>query len=339
MMFSQRFPEQFDGIIAIAPAMSVQSNATAEAIRSTQILTAIAPKDPAGHPILAQALTNSDLALVHDSILATCDADDGASDGLISRPQACSFQPQQLLCTEGGKTDCLSAEKVEALQALFAETRNTQGEKTYAAWPWDPGIGNPASDWRRWRLGTSDTGAPNARHVTLMASQEKLRVLGVARPGYVIDDFDLDRDLPIMDEGSALLYDTDGDARLQAFKDAGGKLILAHGTADPIFSAWESREYFKRLMQAHPEDGNQFAQFYLIPGMGHCQGGAATDSWDGIGALAKWVETDQPPTQINAKGSALLPTSTRPLCPYPGYARYDGKGAIEDAASFSCMQE
>lgn len=93
----------------------------------------------------------------------------------------------------------------------------------------------------------------------------------------------------------------------------------------------------RRLAAKHGAATGDFARLFLIPGMGHCQGGAATDSWDGLGTLVDWVEKGQAPQRIVASGTAVFPGRTRPLCPYPKYARYNGSGNPEDAANFSCV--
>jgi hypothetical protein len=123
---------------------------------------------------------------------------------------------------------------------------------------------------------------------------------------------------------------------LAGFRARQGKLLFAHGLADPIFSPHEMIDYYQRLTAKHGAATSDFSRLFLIPGMGHCAGGAATDSWDGLGALVDWVEKGQAPQKIVATGTAVFPGRSRPLCPYPQYARYEGRGNPEDAASFSC---
>lgn len=336
MMFTQRFPDTFDGVIAMAPAMSVARGATAAAAANTQTVARIAPRTEAGEPILAQAFSDAELGLLRERILARCDADDGLVDGLVSRPAACRFDPAELQCDGSpDATACLAPEKVDALRELFAPRTTPDGAQYYAGWPWDPGVGHPANDWRAWRLGTSPTGQSNARNITLMADALAHEFFTPPEPGFDLLDFDPVRDLPRMDAYAAI-YNTNEDARLDAYKASGGKLLLATGMADPIFSPLETIDYHERLRAAHPNDADAFARLYLIPGMAHCQGGAATDVWDGLGAIARWVERGEAPAAIQARGSAVYPGRTRPLCPYPSYARYQGEGDPESAQSFAC---
>lgn len=334
MMFTQRFPSYFDGVIAMAPAMRVSKGATIAAAWDTQQFEAIAPAGADGKPVLSQALTNGDLGLLRKSILQACDAQDGLADGLVSNPAACQFDVRSLRCSGAKTAECLSAAQVGALQKVFAGPVDSSGRKLYFGWPWDPGIGHPANDWRAWKIGTSATAAPDSRHVLLM--QDALQGYFVTPPdrSLSIFRFDFDRDPQRMDAYD-WVFDTEKDVDLTGFLAHGGKLLFAHGLADPIFSPYEDIDYYQRLTARHGTGTPEFARLFLIPGMGHCSGGAATDSWDGLGALVDWVEKGEAPKKIVAQGTTVFPGRSRPLCPYPQYAHYDG-GNPEDAASFSC---
>lgn len=337
MMFTQRFPSHFDGVIAMAPAMRVSKGATIAAAWDTQALQAIAPAGADGLPVLSQALSDADLGLLRRGILQACDAQDGVADGLVSNPAACQFDVRQLQCA-GAKTDaCLASPQVTALQKIMGGARNAKGEPLYFSWPWDPGMGHPANDWRLWKLGTSNTAQANSRHVFLM--QDALQGYFVTPPdrSLSIYSFDFERDPQRMDAHS-WIFNTADDAKLSAFKARGGKLLIAHGMADAIFSPHESIDYYRRLQAEHGAGTADFSRLFLIPGMGHCSGGAATDSWDGLSALVNWVEKGQAPASIMAKGTAVFPNRTRPLCPYPQYAHYKGAGDPEDGANFVCRQ-
>jgi pimeloyl-ACP methyl ester carboxylesterase len=335
MMFTQRFPHHFDGVIAMAPAMRVSSGATIAAAWDTQALQSIAPAGSDGKPVLSRALSPGDLTLLRDGILKACDADDGLADGLVSNPAACKFDVKALQCS-GAKTDsCLSAPQVGALQKMMAGPRNSAGQPLYFSWPWDPGIGHPANDWRAWRLGTSPTAVANSRHVFLM--QDALQGYFVTPPdrSLSIYAFDFDRD-PARMAAHSWIFDTGADVQLQGFKARGGKLLFAHGLADGIFSPHELIDYVQRLRAHHGPAADDLARLFLIPGMGHCQGGAATDSWDGLGALVNWVEKGQAPQRIIAQGTAVFPNRTRPLCAHPQVAYYNGSGDPEKAENFTC---
>jgi pimeloyl-ACP methyl ester carboxylesterase len=334
MMFTQRFPTYFDGVIAMAPAMRVSKGATIAAAWDTQALAAIAPQGADRKPMLSQALGDAELALLRKGILDACDAQDGIVDGLVSNPAACRFDPRQLMCEGGKNTDCLTTLQVGALKKIFAGPTDSGGRKLYFGWPWDPGVGHPQNDWRLWKLGNSTTAAPNSRHVVLM--QDALQGYFVTPPDRSLSvfNFDFDRD-PARLDAHAWIFNTADDVDLAGFRARGGKLLFAHGLADPIFSPEEMIDYYQRLNARHGAATTEFARLFLIPGMGHCQGGAATDSWDGLGALMDWVEKGQAPQRIVATGTVVFPGRTRPLCAYPAHAHYDG-GNAEDASSFSC---
>ena len=335
MMFTQRFPSYFDGVIAMAPAMRVSKGATIAAAWDTQALAAIAPQSADRKPIVSQALSDGDLALLRKGILDACDAQDGAADGLVSNPAACRFDPRTLMCSSNAKApDCLSPMQVGALKKMFAGPTDSSGRKLYFTWPWDPGIGHLQNDWRNWKLGNSATAAPNSRHVVLM--QDALQGYFVTPPdrSLTVFNFDFDRD-PARLDAHAWMFNTGDDIELAGFRARNGKLLFAHGLADPIFSPDEMVDYYQRLSARHGAATADFSRLFLIPGMAHCQGGAATDNWDGLGALVDWVEKGQPPQRIVAHGTTVFPGRSRPLCPYPAYAHYDG-GNVEDAASFSC---
>jgi pimeloyl-ACP methyl ester carboxylesterase len=337
MMFTQRFPQHFDGVIAMAPAMRVSSGATIAAAWDSQALQAIAPKNAEGKPVLSQALTNDDLDILRKGVLQACDALDGAADGIVSHPEACKFDVLKLQCSASNTAQCLAAPKVNALQKIFSGAKNSSGQALYFPWMWDASVGHPANDWRAWKLGTSLTEQPNSRHVFLM--QDALQGYFTTPPDRSLDimKFNFDTD-PARMQAHSWMFDTFADVKLQGFKARGGKLLFAHGLADPIFSPSEMVDYYQRLTREHGESAQDFSRLFLIPGMGHCQGGAGTDRWDGLQALVDWVEKGQAPQRIMASGTAVFPERSRPLCPYPQYAHYTGSGSIEDAANFVCRK-
>jgi len=220
-----------------------------------------------------------------------------------------------------------------ALAAVMAGPRNSRGA-LYFGWPWDAGIAD--AGWRNWTLGTAQQGAPNARHITLMAGALGHEFATPPDPRLSTTNFDFERD-PARLAAFHAVYDTADDVVLTGFRQRGGKLMFFHGTADPIFSAHELVDYQQRLNATHGAAASaQFARSFLVPGMGHCAGGPATDRFDGLDALVRWVEQGQAPERVLASGSGAVPASiSRPLCPWPKQARYDG-GDTASAASFSC---
>lgn len=340
MMFAQRYPDYFDGIVVCAPAMSVSSGATIAAAWDTITFNAIAPSAPGGGRILSQALSPDDLDLIASRVLAACDGNDGVVDGMVQRADMCRFDPASLRCAGGRAATCLSTEQVAALGRVFDGPRDSTGRRLYVGQPWDPGIAAPG--WRQWKLGTSATSTPNAANTALMAGALAHEFLTPPDPSFSIFNFDFDRD-PARMEAFSLEYDTFRDATLAGFRKRGGKLLIFHGTADGIFSALESVDYYQRLSvnNGGVAATREWARLFLIPGMNHCAGGPATDSYDGLSAIVDWVEKGAAPDRVTASAlpsNRYFPNRTRPLCPYPSYARYTGEGNVEDATSFRCAQ-
>jgi predicted enzyme related to lactoylglutathione lyase len=341
MMFAQRYPSYFDGIAMCAPAMSVSSGATIAAAWDTQTYLSIAPLNEQGQRVLSRAFSDADLALVARGITTACDGADGATDGMVLRPEACRFDPNRLKCEAAKRPDCLTSDQVAALQKTFGGPRDSSGRALYVGQPWDPGIAT--AGWRQWKLGTSPTSTPNAINSTLMAGALAHEFVTPPDPSFAITQFDFDRDPKRMEAFSAV-YDTYRDATLAEFRKRGGKLLIFHGTADPIFSALESVDYYQRLTRNNggADATASWARLFLVPGMNHCAGGPATDSFDGLGAIVNWVEKGTAPARIEASarpGTTYFAGRTRPLCPYPSAARYTGKGNLEDGANFECAVE
>jgi hypothetical protein len=334
MMFTQRYPTYFDGVIANAPAMRVATGASISAAWESITYRSIAPTDAGGQPILSQAFSNADLALVSNAILSQCDALDGVADGSVNHFQACRFDPAVLQCA-GAKASCLSAEQVGALKKGFGGPVDSSGQALYFPWQFDAGIG--AGGWRVWKLGSSPTATPNSAFSTLIQDAMRNEFFTPPDPTFSIFDFDFDTD-PARMQAFGAIYDTWKDTRLTEFRSRGGKLMLFNGLSDPIFSALETVDYMEDIVaEVGPAKASDFARLFLVPGMTHCSGGPATDRYDSLTHLIDWVENGVAPQRIVASGPAF-PGRTRPLCPYPSYARYQGAGDVEDAASFSCVR-
>jgi pimeloyl-ACP methyl ester carboxylesterase len=329
LIAAQRYPEVFDGIIAGAPAFHLSRAMIAEAWNN-QAFAAVAPKNSGGSPSLAQAFSDQELQLVADAVLAKCDALDGVSDGLISDPIACHFDPQVLTCPAAQGRECLSADKVTALRKVFAGPKNSAGEPLYSDWVYDSGIAE--FGWRLWMLGNAQMPALN-----LLIAPAAINGLALAnRPPRVdIMHFDFDGDTQRLDAISPQLNAT--SVNYAGFRRRGAKLLLYTGVSDPIFSVADLTRYYSAVSGANggSESTGKFARLFLVPGMNHCGGGKATDQFDTLAALEDWVEQGKAPDRIIARGAAF-PGRTRPLCPYPTVARYSGSGDIESAESFNC---
>jgi len=315
MIMAQRYPRYFDGIVAGAPAMRTSfSNLADKWI--TVMLNQVAPKDAGGRPDAARALSETDKQLVMSSLLKRCDAKDGIADGMIFDRRGCDFDPEQLVC-KGAKTPaCLTAAQAGALKKGFAGPKDSRGVQVYPGFWFDTGI-------------TATQGIP-----------------GLLNPGpspvggpVFATEMDIDREELVASTPNAAVGDTAAWSQLDTFAGHGGKLIFFHGVSDPWFSAQDTVRYYEKLGADNGGAGvvANWSRLFLVPGMGHCGGGAATlDRFDLIDPIVNWVEKGEAPQAVIATG-ASFPGRSRPLCPYPQHAHYTGTGDSETAANFVCQ--
>lgn len=346
---AQRFPDLFDGIVAGAPGFNLPRAAIGEAW-NTQAVAAIATtQDPNGKPYLPGTFSDADLALLAGGILDACDGLDGLVDGIVDDLPGCGFSPSVLQCAGEKEPSCLSPAQVGALEKIFGGARSGAGMELYTGFPWDAGVGdpNPIGSLRGWTLGNPALPVNSALNVTLGAGA--LAYIFVTPPvdtpdllGFVLD-FDFDRDAPKVFATSGEFSESSVDfmtatsTDLSPFARRGGKLLVYHGAADGVFSVNDTIRWYEGVLEDTPE-AQTIARLFVVPGMGHCGGGPATDSFDAFGALEAWVERGEAPDRIVATASATAPFAgrTRPLCPWPQQSRYRGEGSTEDATSFDC---
>lgn len=315
MLLAQRYPDMVDGIVAVAPAMANPREPNVAAVYTVQAYQA------------AEPLTQQDVALLANAILQTCDALDGAADGMVfAPPSRCRFDPAVLAC-QGAKTPaCLTAAQADAIRKDFGGARDPRGNAIYPRFPWDPGIVN--ANWRGWKLGMSILAVNIGYQFT------------PPEPSFDVLTFDYDRDVPKLAQQALAMQTT--TANVDRFVERGGKMVLVHGMADGAFTAIDTIDYLNRLQERYGEAQVQaFARLYLVPGMNHTSGGPATDAYDALGAVVDWAENGTAPTYLIGRAGAGTPWPgrTRPLCPYPQYARYSGNGSLEAAQSFACTAD
>jgi feruloyl esterase len=316
MISAQRYPNEFDGIVAGAPAM--RTNYSNLATRWVTVsLNAAAPKDDQGHSVTAQALSDSDRKLVVNGLLKSCDALDGVKDGMVFDRQHCQFDPKVLQC-EGAKTDeCLSPTQVEAVKRAFAGPRTASGIQVYPGFPYDTGIA------------FKGPGIPG-----LLSGG-----LSPVGPSPMGTQMNVEAEAAAAHDAREMAGDTNAWTNLSSYTAHSGKLIFYHGLSDPWFSALDTLGYYERLT---PDNGpgpvSDWSRLFLVPGMGHCAGGeAALDRFDMLSAIVDWVEQGHPPEKVIATGKAF-PNRSRPLCPYPRHAHYRGSGDPESAENFECKE-
>lgn len=329
MMAAQRLPLEFDGIVSGNASFNL-TRVAANQVWSLQTVTRIAPKDNDGKPQLYAAFSDQQLQSVSEAVLEQCDALDGLADGMINDFKACAFDPASLSCKSKSDTNndqCLSEKQVAGLKDIFGGARNSRGETLYGAYSYDTGIALPA--WRGMHLGTETSLPANA---TL--GRDTLRLFSVTPPNPNLDplQFDFDRDMDATYETAAI---NDPVATMHtSFAGHGGKMIVYHGLSDQAMSVGALLNWYEKLTPAKDNGPQDWARLFLIPGMTHCAGGEATDRFDMLSAIQAWVEEGKAPDHVVASGQAF-PGITRPLCPYPKVARYDG-GNENNHQSFSC---
>ena len=361
MMLSQRFPAHFDGILACSPGFNLPRAAVAEAWDSqafADVARASNLLDANNQPYVNKTFTDQDLALVSGAVLEACDGLDGTADGMVQGFTACTtaaVTPKltAITCT-GAKTEsCLSSAQVAALKKVFNGARTSKGEAAYAGWAWDAGVGGTFGEsynqgWRIWKIGPYGAPANAAINLTLGASA--LPSIFVTPPvavpmaaggaaAYALA-FDIDRYRPAI--ADALEFMKANSTDLTPFKARGGKLVIAHGVSDPVFSILDTIDWWNALDKLNRANGGRaadFARLFAVPGMNHCAGGPSTDQFDAFGALVNWVEKGVAPDRIaaTARMGTPWPGRTRPLCVYPAEARYKGAGSIEDMDNFACQ--
>ena len=309
----QRYPDDYDGVIAGAPVYTplVYSNA----ILRVQ----------AFHAKPDSNLLASQVPLIQKAVLAACDAKDGVTDGILADPRSCTWDPAALACKAGGaaSADCLSAAQVETVRRVYAGVKTRDGQ--YAAMPLMRG---GESDWVTRMVGTS--AQPLGLNSALGAPFMAFIVKHDAK--YDLMTFDPDRDMSALRSGVALQVHQE-NPDISAFVKRGGKLLLWHGFNDPGPSPLSTIAYLEAVQKAVPAS-KESVRLFLAPGVLHCGGGAGPDRFDALTALERWVDTGTPPASMIAT-KANSPVS-RPLCAYPQVARYTGTGSIEDAGNFVC---
>jgi hypothetical protein len=329
MLAAQRLPLEFDGVVAGNASFNLTRVAMNQ-IWSLQTVTRIAPKDAAGKPQLSEAFTDAQLKAVSESVLKQCDGLDGLQDGMINDFKACHFDPASMRCgTEAGAgtQPCFSKQQVDGLKDIFGGARNSRGESLYGATPYDTGIAQPA--WRSMHLGTATAAPANAS-----LGRDTLRLFSMtpSNPDFDPLRFDFDHDMGTLAETAAI---NDAVATLHTtFAGHGGKMIVYHGLSDQAMWTGALTQWYERLTPRDNQGPQSWSRLFLVPGMTHCGGGQSTDQFDMLTAIQQWVEKGQAPDRVVATGRAFS-GKTRPLCPYPKVARFDG-GNPDDQKSFSC---
>lgn len=311
---AQRYPDDFDGIIAGDPAFPGRLGAIANNWDARQLLR----EDG------SEVFTADKLAVLHAGVMKACDKLDGLTDGILMDPRACNFDPAKLECKSGATGDCMTHEQVAAAKALYGGPVNSRGEKLM------PGA-TPYGSEPSWS---------GAGRRSLAEGYLRYLAFPTNPPAdYNYRDFNFDTDVAKAEE-MARLYDPVAPHEapdLRAFQQSGGKLLVYHGWADAGVSPMALLDYYAQVTsrQGGHEKVQEWFRVFMVPGMFHCRGGNAPNTFELLPALVQWVEQGQAPDRVVATQSGPSGViRTRPLFPHPAFAKYTGKGDVNNATNW-----
>jgi Tannase and feruloyl esterase len=337
LMEAQRFPDDYDGILAGAPA-----NNWAHMLGSGVDVAQTTRGNPRAY------ISSLKLPAIQRATLAACDAEDGVKDGVINDPAECHFDPQVLLCKGEESIECLTQPEVNSLKKFYQGGVDSRGKSIFPGF-----VLGDETGWRSWILGPGPGAASGDGYV-----RNYFSYMVSGDPKWNVLTANVDASLKEATEktGSELDSTNPGLSKLAA---RGGKLIIYHGWDDPAISAWNSIHYYESIQkQMGAEKASSVVRLYMAPGVEHCVGGPGPSSFGQLGlpttgvakygifdSLVDWVEKSTPPESIvatkyapDADGANKV-VMTRPLCSYPQVAKYKGSGDTNDAANFSCSAE
>jgi predicted esterase len=364
LVAASRYAADYDGILANAPGIYLPRASVANLSQVKRWDSVATTRVVNGLPDYESALPMNERRLIANAILMRCDALDGSIDGLVQDTQACqkSFDLFRDVptCSSSRDGTCLTSEQKAVVAAVYSPVKRANGELFYAGFPFDPGIAHPG--WAEWKFRNSVRTARNPVSVGFIFSTPPSSDLAKAKEpsktaAFALN-FDLEKEAPkifatdaIYTESGISFMSPPNATRMEELRVRGGKILVVHGTSDPIFSIDDTAAWYRELNAHHGGNANSFARFFPVPGMGHSRGGPATDQFDALSALVDWVEFGRAPERILAAsrgpgnpGGANpdVPSTwpnprTRPLCPYPTVARYQS-GDQEQAASYACVR-
>jgi feruloyl esterase len=309
---AQRYPADYDGIIAGAPAN-----------HWVRLMTGIIWAAQATHESQPGNMSAKKLSMLHAAVLRACDADDGVKDGVLEDPTRCRFDPGTLECKNEDNGECLTSAQVAAARKMYSHALNPRtGQKLYPGMVrgselgWDPVNG----------LQPLGIASSHFAHVVFQ------------NPKWDFRSLNFDSDVALADRLDQGLI-TATDPNLKPFFDRGGKLLHYHGWNDQQISPINAVDYYESVLGAlggYAKTGSSY-RLFMAPGVNHCRGGDGPSNFDAVSVLEQWVESNKPPDRILASREVDGKTvRTRPLCPYPQVAKYKGSGSTDDAANFVC---
>ena len=322
LILAQRFPDDFDGIVAGAPVLDWTGTMTSFACTAQALAAAPIPY--------------AKLATLSDRIYAMCDEKDGLKDGLIDDPRRCGFQPARDLprCEAGGDTPkCFTDAQIGTLEKIYGDIKS-QGKRIFPGWPVGAEVAGAdgRSGWDNWIV--RETPDKTIAH-TYAESFFRYMAFPRKEQGIELRAFDVEKHAPQLDWIRGIVDATNPD--LTAFRDRKNKLLMYFGWADQSLNAQMGVDYYESVTQRMGPQTPDFFRLFMQPGVFHCGGGVGAGSFEPLLVVVDWVEQGKVPDRIT--GARILngkTVRTRPLCPYPQTAKYKGSGSIDDAANFNC---
>jgi feruloyl esterase len=307
---AQRYPEDFDGIVA-GDASWDQMRLYAARVA----LNVFVNREPAA------VIPPTKYPMIHAAVLNACDAKDGVKDGVIEDPSRCAFDFATLACAGADRADCLTKPQVETAKMMSSPIADPKTGASLHPGRYYPGselgwggVGGPQPSGESWEGMKKIVFTPDWDYHTIRVPDDVERAVRA-------------------DKG--LLFG--GDPNVAPFFRRGGKLLMYHGWADPLVTPDTSLIMFKKINEAVGPSASNSLALFMVPGMGHCQGGPGTDVFDKVGAVDRWVESGTKPQSIVASHmSGGIVDRTRPLCAYPATAHYIGSGSTDEAQNFRC---
>ncbi len=326
LMEAQKFPEDYDGIIAGAPASPW-----------TKLMSSFLWTDRVARSAPEAALTPAKLAIVQSAVLAQCDKLDGVADAIVENPLACRFDPAVIQCKAGDAANCLTAAQADTVRTLHRGLVGRDGRQVFNGYP--PGGEAIPGAWDGWITGAK------AQHGQF--AREFFRYMVFDDANWDPKDFDILKGWGTARSKYAGILDAD-NADLRPFTSRGGKLLMYQGWADAAIAPGNSIDYFTAVKGKLGPAADGSARLFMVPGMSHCLTGPGPNVFDVLGAMDGWKETGTAPEQMIATkfdndimgymGFPAKALRTRPLCAYPKVAKWDGKGSSDSAASFACAK-
>jgi feruloyl esterase len=308
-----RYPTDFDAIVAGAPAVNfVNLHAGRMAINRSV------------NASLMSAIPAAKYPLIHQAVLAACDAGDGVADGVLENPAACTFDPRKLQCSEQDDSACLTPAQVASAATMYAGSKHPVTRASVL-----PGLAPGAE------LGWNVIGSSQP----IGLATDAFKYVIAKDPTWDASRFSpvADLDLALASDPHDALGSTDPD--LRAFFARGGKLLLYHGWSDPQVTPFNTINFFHKVVATQGGAGvGTSIQLYMVPGMNHCRGGPGPDTFDKMSAIEDWIENGSSPSRIEASHLTNGTVDrTRPLCPFGQVARWSGSGSTNEAANFACV--